>query len=213
MGATFSQFAGLEVPDGFGTDDFQYWLTQLVAGLDETVFLRAVSLTDRDAKFYSADAGVVCVVVDPAGPTVIGVYIKTSAPGSATWGTIWSPVIAIPWEGVTYVSNVQTHAGNPLQVYVDKNNQWATLAGAIEYIDGSRFLNNDIVASLPAHIVVDRAWNGDVSTSQAATTVPGTAYCAVGLTGTLTMSGMSTTSTGPLWIGFDGIRFPAHSTS
>jgi hypothetical protein len=90
VGYVYTDNAGLRVPDENAADDVPADLSFLADQLDTAVVLQAVSVAERDSKFYDAPSGAICVVRAGDG-TISGVYVKTSNEGSATWGTIWSP--------------------------------------------------------------------------------------------------------------------------
>lgn len=208
MGSTNSQFASLVVPDDVALDDVPYWLSQLVNGLDQKVVGRATSNSDRDSRFYGADAGLVCVVAN-AG-TATGCYVKTSAANTApTWGILWQPPLAPAPVPLTLVDGFQaTNGKTPVAVYDAFSNRWA-LWGNVNLVAGGTVPNNTTFAYLPSQVSVSSVVQPYYDFSVPTSLSPPNAY-AVGkvnvnpATGALTFYG----SPAP-WIGLDGASLPA----
>lgn len=209
MGVNFSQFAGLPVPDSAATDDLSYWLTQLADGLDTSVILQATSNADRDSKFYLAPMGAICVVVT-ATPAVTGVYVKTSAPGTAVWGTVWQPQSALVWTPLNLALNMQTFQSVP-SLTIDAANRWVTLKGTLQTISTAALTNGTTLASVPSPYVVD-----DTIRIPCAMNQVGSSGVAVGYVGisaadnSITMFGINAATMQPQWVDLAGVRFACH---
>lgn len=207
MGVDFSQFSDIPVPDEAGVDDVPYWLTQLVSAIDPVLVLQASSSADRDSRYAQAPMGAVCVVVT-AAPAVQGVYVKTSAPGTAQWGSIWNAPAAISWTNLSLASNITQLSSAP-QISIEDNNQWGNLTGDLQTIDASTLTNGLTVATIPSQFVIAKTTRQPVAINQ----VPGswgTGYVVIDqTTGNINTWGI-TASAQPQWIDLSGVRFQCH---
>lgn len=208
MGASFSEFAGLPVPDGQGTDDLSYWLSQLVAGLDTAVVMKASSNADRDSRFYLAPAGSICVVV--SGSTVSGVYVKTSAPGTAVWGTVWQPQSPITWTPLVLASNVSQWS-TPPSITLSDDNRWGTLRGDVQTVSSAAFVNATLVATIPPPFIVDESVKIPVAFNQVGSSGVAVGYLYVSSAdNSCTLYGINPATMQPQWAALWGVRFACH---
>lgn len=203
MGYTYTDFAELRVPDENAGDDVPADLSFLAEQLDTGLVLKAVSVAERDSKFYDAPSGVVCVVRAVDG-TVSGVYVKTSGEGTATWGTVWEPPSALTLTAVT-LSDDYTTRGTPTYdpgVFKEPGGIFAQMSGAIVRVDGTPVQSGSVIAYLPSGYLPMRA--GDFSIAITSSSSYTTSKPKIGLQtdGTLTYFGTPTN-----WIGFDNIRY------
>lgn len=210
MGATNSALAGLPVPDTAAPNDVPYWLSQLVAVLDTQVLLTATTTSDRDSKFFNAPSGVVCVVRGNDG-TVVGVYVKTSDPGTSTWSTLWTAPVAPTPVDIPLADGIQVTNGKPpIAVFNAAANTW-TLWGNVAFTNGSNIPNGTVLGTLPAAVqlsTIQPVYEGNAPTSVAGTNAPsGAAKISVAASGSITI--FLGTGVQPVWVGFDGIVIPA----
>lgn len=208
MGATYSQFSALPVPDTAGNNDVPYWLSQLVAGLDTKLLLSATSTSDRDSKFFNAPAGVVCVVA--TGGTATGVYVKTSDVGTSVWATVWTAPVAPTPVTIPLADGLQaTNGKTPVAVYNATTNTW-TLWGNIATVNGSSIGNSTTLGTLPAAVSLAtyQPYYEGVSTESVSGTgtLPGAVKISINSSGSIIAymgSGLATN-----WVGLDGIVLP-----
>jgi hypothetical protein len=147
----YTDNAGLRVPDENAADDVPADLSFLADQLDTAVVLQAVSVAERDSKFYDAPSGAICVVRAGDG-TISGVYVKTSNEGSATWGTIWSPPASLTFTAIQ-LADPYTTRGTPLYdpgVYREAGGIFASLTGAIVRLDGGQVQSSQVLGYLPS---------------------------------------------------------------
>lgn len=205
MGYTFTDFAGLRVPDENAGDDVPADLSYLAEQLDTRLILPATSAADRDSKFYDAPSGVVCVVrSDPAG-VVSGVYVKTSGAGTATWGTLWEPPAALELVAIT-LNDSYTTRGTPTYdpgVYREPGGIFAQCSGAIVRVDGTPIQSSSAVGYLPSGYLPLRAAN-DFPVAITSSSAYTTSEPKIGLNGDGTMTYYGTPTN---WVGFDSIRY------
>ncbi|AWY07512.1 hypothetical protein SEA_LAZERLEMON_29 [Streptomyces phage LazerLemon] len=205
MGYTYTDFAGLRVPDENAADDVPADLSFLAEQLDTAVVLKAVSTADRDSKFYDAPSGVICVVRSSPGGVVSGVYIKTSDAGSATWGTIWEPPSALELVQLT-LNDQYTTRGTPTYdpgVYREPGGIFAQMSGAIVRVDGAQIQSSSVVGYLPSGYLPLRQSN-DYAVAITSSSAYTTSEPKVSLSGdgSITYYGTPTN-----WLGFDSIRY------
>lgn len=207
MGVDYTQFANIPVPDENAVDDVPYWLTQFADVIDPQLVQYASDNADRDARYYLSPMGTVVVVVDST-PAVEGVYIKTSAPGSATWGNLYTAPAAIAWTNLAMATNITSLSSLP-QISVEKNNQWANLTGDLQTIDTTTLVNGMTVATIPSQFIIAKTIRHPVAMNQ----VPGswgTGYVVIDqTTGNINTWGI-TASAQPQWIDLSGVRFQCH---
>jgi hypothetical protein len=209
VGATYSQFAGLPVPDTAAINDVPYWISQLAAELDTQVVLQAASTADRDSKYFPAPAGVLCTVTDPSG-NVIGVYVKTSPAGTSVWSPVWTAPSAPLQVDVPLADGLQAANGkSPIAVYNEVANTW-TFWGNVAFANGGNIPNNTILGTIPAAVqmsTVQPFYEGNAPTSVGGTGSPsGTAKISLAVSGNIVVflgSGVA-----PGWVGLDGITVP-----
>lgn len=205
MGYTFSDFAGFRVPDENAADDVPADLSFLTEQLDTVTVLKAVSVADRDQKFYDAPSGVLCVVrSDPAG-VVSGVYVKTSGEGSSTWGTLWEPPAALELVALTLADSYTTR-GTPTYdpgVYREPGGIFAQLSGAIIRVDGTPIQSSSVVAYLPSGYLPLRPSN-DYAVAITSSSAYTTSEPKIGISGDGVMTYYGTPTS---WVGFDSIRY------
>lgn len=210
MGATYSAFSGLPVPDSGATNDVPYWLSQLVAGLDTQLILTATSTADRDSKFFNAPSGVICVVRSPSA-VVSAVYIKTSDVGTSVWSPIWTAPAPLTPQPLILADGVQAANGKaPIAVFNPVPNTW-TLYGNVSFINGNPIPNNTIVASLPAAVSLSNVqpqYDGSAATSIVGTGTP-TGYAKVSVQPSGNIMILIQSGTAVNWAGFDLITLPA----
>lgn len=204
MGYTYSDFAGLRVPDENAADDVPADLSFLVDQLDTVTVLKAVSTSDRDQKYYDAPSGVICVVRSSGG-VVSGIYVKTSDTGSATWGTVWEPPTALSFAQVV-LNDQYTTRGTPTYdpgVYREPGGIFAQMSGAIIRVDGTQVQSSSVVGYLPSGYLPLKSAN-DFSVAITSSSGYTTSEPKVSLSGdgTITYYGTPTT-----WVGFDSIRY------
>ncbi|UTN93032.1 hypothetical protein SEA_MARKY_29 [Streptomyces phage Marky] len=204
MGYTYTDLAGLRVPDENAGDDVPADLSFLAEQLDTAVVLKAVSVAERDSKFYDAPSGVICVIRDGGG-VVSGVYIKTSGAGTATWGTLWEPPAALSLVAIT-LNDAYTTRGTPTYdpgVYKEPGGIFAQLSGAIVRVDGTPIQSSSVVGYLPSGYLPLRPANdyavAITSSSGYTTSEPKISFAG---DGTITYFGTPTN-----WVGFDSIRY------
>jgi hypothetical protein len=209
VGATFSAFSALPVPDTAASNDVPYWLSQLVAVLDTKLVLAATSTADRDSRYFSAPSGVICVVRDGTG-TVLGVYVKTSNAGTSVWSTIWTAPVPQTPVNIPLSDGVQVANGKPpIAVYNPAANTW-TFWGNVGFTNGTNIPTNTILGTVPAAVslsTVQPYYEGIAPTSVGGTGSPsGGAKISFSVGGNIVIflpSGVS-----PAWVGFDGIVLP-----
>lgn len=204
VGYTYTDFAGLRVPDENAADDVPADLSFLAEQLDTSVVLKAVSIADRDSKFYDAPSGVICVVRS-AGGVISGAYIKTSDSGSSTWGTIWEPPSALELTQIT-LNDAYTTRGTPTYdpgVFREPGGIFAQLSGAIVRVDGAQIQSSSVVGYLPSGFLPLRSAN-DFAVAITSSSAYTTSEPKVSLSGdgTITYYGTPTN-----WLGFDSIRY------
>lgn len=203
MGYTFTDFAGLRVPDENAGDDVPADLSYLAEQLDTGVTLRAVSLSERDSKFYDAPSGVICVV-RALDESISGVYIKTSDVGSSTWGTLWEPPAALELVALT-LADAYTTRGVAVYdpgVYREPGGIFAQMSGAIVRVDGSTIAGGSVLGYLPSGYLPLR--NGDYATAITSSSSYTTSEPKVSLQpdGTIMYFGTATA-----WVSVDSIRY------
>jgi hypothetical protein len=205
VGYTFSDFAGLRAPDENAGDDVPADLSYLVEQLDTAVVLKAATASERDSRFYDAPSGVICVVrSDPAG-VISGVYIKTSAAGSATWGTLWEPPSALELVALT-LNDSYTTRGTPAYdpgVYREAGGIFAQISGAIIRVDGTPVQSGSVIGNLPSGYLPMRPAN-DFPVAITSSSAYTTSEPKVSLQGDGTMTYYGTPTS---WVGLDSIRY------
>lgn len=208
MGATYSTFSGIPVPDTAANNDVPYWLSQLTAVIDSKLILTASSTADRDSHYFNAPAGVVCVV--ETGGTALGVYVKTSDVGTSTWATIWTAPVAPTPVDIPLSDGFQaTNGKNPVAVYNSNANTWA-LWGNVGTVNGSAIANGSQIGILPAAVTLSSVqpyYEGATTCSILGTNnPPGVIKFSVSSTGQIFIFMASGVATD--WVGFDGIVLP-----
>jgi hypothetical protein len=204
VGYTYTDFAGLRVPDENAGDDVPAELSFLAEQLDTKTVLRAVSVSDRDSKYYDAPSGIICVVRDGSG-VITGAYIKTSQEGSATWGTIWEPPASLTLVAVT-LADAYTTRGTPAYdpgIYREPGGIFAQMTGAFTRVDGGLIQSSSVIGYLPSGYLPMRP-NNDfpcaiTSSSGYTTSEPKISLQA---DGTITYYGTPTA-----WAGLDSVRY------
>jgi hypothetical protein len=204
VGYTFTDLAGLRVPDENAGDDVPADLSYLADQLDTAVVLQAISSAERDSKFYDAPSGVVCVVRAGDG-TITGVYIKTANEGTATWGTLWEPPAGLTFTAIQ-LADAYTTRGTPTYdpgVYREPGGIFATLTGALVRIDGAQVASGSVVGYLPSGFLPLKAAS-DYAVAVTSSTANSTSSPKVSLSpdGTMTYFGTSVN-----WVGLDSIRY------
>lgn len=212
MGVNYTQFSGVPVPDEDAVDDVPYWLTQIFGtSLDSALVLKASSNADRDSRLYLAPMGAICVVVD-ATPTVQAVYVKTSAPGTSVWGTVWKAPVAPVWTPLSLATDM-TYLTSVPSITVDNNNVWATLKGDIQTISTATLANGTTVATIPSQFVLAETVKIPVAMNQIPTNW-GTGYIVIDSTtnniNTWGITGASGGALQPQWAALWGVRFQCH---
>jgi len=204
VGYTYTDFAGLRVPDENAADDVPADLSFLAEQLDTATVLKAVSTADRDQKFYDAPSGVICVVRSSAG-VVSGVYIKTSEEGSATWGTIWEPSGALELTQIT-LNDQYTTRGTPTYdpgVFKEPGGIFAQMSGAIVRVDGAQITSSSVLGYLPSGFLPLRsATDFAVAITSSSTYTTSEPKVSLNGDGSIVYYGTSTN-----WVGFDSIRY------
>jgi hypothetical protein len=212
VGSVLSAFSGLPVPDSAASNDVPFWLSQLVAVMDDALILTATSTTDRDSRYFNAPSGVICVVRGASSPFAItGVYVKTSDVGTATWSAIWSapaPASPVP---IPLADGFQTTNGKPpVAVYSAPSNTW-TLWGNIAQINSGNIISGTQIGSLPAAVALNATiqpyYEGISTSSMTGSGWPsGAVKISIAASGTITvgMAGNIQVS----WVGLDGIVLP-----
>ncbi len=205
MGYVFTDLAGFRVPDEDAGDDVPADLSFLVEQLDTVTVLKAASVSERDASYYDAPSGVVCVVRDPGTGAVSGAYIKTSNEGSAVWGTIWEPAAALTPVALQ-LTDPYTTRGTPTYdpgVIKEPGGQFATMTGAVVRIDGTQITSSSVLGYLPSGYLpaLDAA---DYATAVTSSVANSTSTPKVSLTsdGAITYYGSAVN-----WVGFNSIRY------
>lgn len=207
MGVDFSAFSEIPVPDEAGVDDVPYWLTQLVGQIDQRLIVRALSTSDRDSKFYLMDMGAICVIVDTT-PSVQGVYVKTSAPGSSAWGTVWKAPAAIAWTDLALASDMTQLSSKP-QISLDDSGRWGTLKGDIQTISTATLANGTTVATIPSQFILPETVKLTVAINQVPT-YWGSGYLVLdAATNNINTWGI-TGAAQPQWVGLWSARFQCH---
>lgn len=209
MGYVYTDYAALRVPDEDAADDVPADLSFLAAQLDTALLLRAESLGDRDSKFYDAPSGVICVIRVPDGAVtdpgkVIGVYIKTSAPGTSEWSSIWSPPTTLDFLALSMTDDMRSR-GTPTYdpgVWIE-NEIFAQMKGAVARADGAKVQSGTVLGYLPSSILPRFAAN-DFPCATAYHSTGGAGNPKVSLTGE-----GSVTYYGPEcnWVGLDSVRY------
>lgn len=209
MGATYSAFSALPVPDTAANNDVPYWLSQLVAVMDTKLLLTATSTTDRDSRYFNAPSGVLCVVRDGTG-AILGVYVKTSNAGTSVWATVWAaPVPQVP-VNIPLSDGVQVTNGKPpVAVYNPAVNTWS-LWGNVAFTNGTNIPTNTILGTIPAAIslsTVQPYYEGVAPTSVGGAGSPsGGAKISFQPGGNIVV--FLPPAVSPAWVGFDGIVLP-----
>lgn len=204
VGYTYTDFAGLRVPDENAADDVPADLSFLAEQLDTATVLKAVSVADRDSKFYDAPSGVICVVRATPSGTVSGVYIKTGNEGTATWGTIWEPPSALELTQIT-LNDAYTTRGTPTYdpgVYREPGGIFAQMSGAIVRVDGGQIASSSVLGYLPSGFLPLRVNDFAVAITSSSTYTTSEPKVALQLDGTIQYYGTPTN-----WVGFDSIRY------
>lgn len=204
MGYTYTDFAGLRVPDENAADDVPVDLSFLAEQLDTAVVLKAISTADRDQKYYDAPSGVICVVRSAEGD-VSGVFVKTSDAGEAAWGTIWEPPTALEMAQLT-LNDLYTTRGTPTYdpgVYREPGGIFAQMSGAVVRTDGGQIASSSVLGYLPSNFLPLRNAS-DYAVAITSSTTYTTAEPKIALTGegTITYYGTATN-----WVSFDSIRY------
>jgi hypothetical protein len=176
--------------------------------MDPRLILTASSTSDRDSKFFNAPAGVVCVV--ETGGTALGLYVKTSDVGTASWSTVWTAPVAPTPVAIPLADGFQaTNGKNPVAVYNSAANTW-TLWGNIATVNGSTISNSTTLGTLPAAVQVatyQPYFEGTSTMSVSGTgSPPGTVKISVNSSGSIICfmgSGVATN-----WVGLDGVVIP-----
>lgn len=210
MGALYSAFSTLPVPDSAGTNDVPYWLTQLVSTLDARLILTATSTTDRDSKYFNAPSGVICVVRNSGTTEVIGVYVKTSDVGTSIWSAIWTAPVTPTPVAINLADGFQaTNGKNPVAVYNSAMNTW-TLWGNIATVNGTNIASVTTLGSLPAAVALSTVqpyYEAAVPISVSGTNAPpGTCKLSIPPSGNIVAyfgTGVQTS-----WVGLDGFVLP-----
>lgn len=210
MGATYSAFSALPVPDSAANNDVPYWLTQLVATLDARTLLTATSTADRDSKFFNAPSGVVCVVRDSGTSAVIGVYVKTSDVGTSVWSTVWTAPVAPTPVNINLADGFQaTNGKTPIAVYNPLSNTWA-LWGNIGTVNSTNIPSSTTLGTLPAAVALSNVqpyYEGASTISVTGTSgPPGVAKISITAGGSIVVylgTGVQTA-----WVGLDGLVLP-----
>ncbi len=203
MGYTYTDFAELRVPDENAGDDVPADLSYLAEQLDTGLVLRAVSVAERDSKFYDAPSGILCVVRDGGG-VVSGVYIKTSGEGTATWGTLWEPPSALTLTAITLADDYTTR-GTPSYdpgVYKEPGGIFAQMSGAIVRVDGTPIQSSTVIGYLPSGYLPLRVGDFSVAITSSSSYTTSKPKVSLQVDGTINYFGTPTN-----WVGFDNIRY------
>lgn len=209
MGYTYTDFAGLRVPDEDAADDVPVDLSYLAEQLDTITVLEAVSLADRDSRYYDAPSGVICRVKNPDNALtdpgkLFGLYIKQSNAGTVQWGTIWEPPASLDFTAIS-INDQYTSRGTPVYdpgLWLEPGGIFVSMKGAVVRADGGTIASGSVLGYLPSNLL-PMAAAADYPCATAYHSSNTGAY-KVGMTadGTLTYYGPSVN-----WVGFDGIRY------
>jgi hypothetical protein len=205
VGYSYTDFAGLRVPDENAADDVPADLSYLADQLDTSVVLKAISTADRDQKYYDAPAGVVCVVKSTPDNVVSGIYVKTSPEGSADWGTVWQPSGALELVQLTLTEGI-TSRGIPVYnpgIYREPGGIFAQMTGAVVRTDGAQIQSGTVLAYLPSGYLPLRDAN-DFACAVSSSSSNTTATPKVSLTGAGTVTYYGTPVN---WVGLDTVRY------
>lgn len=203
MGYTYTDFAELRVPDENAGDDVPADLSYLAEQLDTGLVLKAVSVAERDSKFYDAPSGILCVVRDGGG-VVSGVYIKTSGEGTATWGTLWEPPSALTLTAITLADEYTTR-GTPSYdpgVYKEPGGIFAQMSGAIVRVDGTPIQSSTVIGYLPSGYLPLRVNDFSVAITSSSSYTTSKPKVSLQVDGTINYFGTPTN-----WVGFDNVRY------
>jgi hypothetical protein len=206
VGYTFTDLAGLRVPDENAADDVPADLSYLVEQLDTAIVLQAISTADRDSKFYDAPSGVICVVraALPDG-TISGVYIKTANAGASTWGTLWEPPASLSFTAIQLASDYTTR-GTPTYdpgVYNETGGIFATLTGAFARVDGTQVTGSNVIGYLPSGFLpLKSAEDHPVAITSSAANTTSCPKISLASDGTISYFGTATN-----WVGLEGVRY------
>lgn len=203
MGYTYTDFAELRVPDENAGDDVPADLSFLAEQLDTGLVLKAVSVAERDSKFYDAPSGVLCVIRAVDG-TVNGVYVKTSGEGTATWGTVWEPPSALTLTAIT-LGDEYTTRGTPSYdpgVYKEPGGIFAQMSGAIVRVDGTPIQSSTVIGYLPSGYLPLRVNDFSVAITSSSSYTTSKPKVSLQVDGTINYFGTPTN-----WVGFDNIRY------
>lgn len=212
MGYTFTDLAGLRVPDENAADDVPADLSYLADQLDTAVVLQAVSTAERDSKYYDAPSGVICVVrAAPPDGTISGVYIKTANEGTATWGTLWQPPASLTFAAIQ-LADPYTTRGTPTYdpgVYRENGGVFATLTGAFVRIDGAQITSGSVIGYLPSgYLPLKSAEDHPVAVTSSAANTTSSPKISFTSDGTITYFGTPVN-----WCGLEQIRYFLAPTS
>lgn len=204
MGYTFTDLAGLRVPDENAADDVPADLSYLADQLDTALILTAVSTAERDSKFYDAPSGVICVV-RAADTTITGVYVKTSDTGTATWGTLWEPTADLAFTSIQ-LADAYTTRGTPTYdpgVYRENGGIFATMTGAFVRIDGAQITSGSVIGYLPSGFLpLKSAEDHPVAVTSSSANTTSSPKISLTSSGTITYFGTPVN-----WCGLENIRY------
>ena len=204
MGYTYTDFAGLRVPDENAGDDVPADLSFLAEQLDTMTVLKATSTSDRDAKYYDAPSGVLCVVRSDPGGVVSGVYIKQGDTGTATWGTIWEPPAALTLTALN-LADPYTSRGVPTYdpgVYKEPGGIFAQMSGAIVRVDGGQIQSSTVLGYLPSGYLPMRVNDFACAITSSSSYTTSEPKVSLQVDGTINYFGTPTN-----WVSFDSIRY------
>lgn len=203
MGYSYTPNAGLRVPDENAADDVPADLSYILTQLDTSTVLTAVSLSDRDSKFYNAPSGVICVV-RAVDTTIVGVYVKRTDVGTTTWGTIWEPPSALTFVPISTADGYTTR-GTPNYdpgVWAEPGGVFVTVKGAITKTDATNIANGDTLGFLPPAYLPLLTSSDYGTATQYQTANPGSSKINLAGDGTIKYFGPSLA-----WVALDSIRY------
>lgn len=203
MGYTYTPNAGLRVPDEAAADDVPADLSYILTQLDTAVVLYAVSLSDRDSKYYNAPSGVICVV-RAVDTTITGIYVKRTDVGTATWGTVWEPPSALTFVAIS-PADQYTSRGTPTYdpgVWGEPGGVFATCKGAIVKVDATNISNGSVIGNLPSgYLPLNTSADYPCATTYQTANI-GSSKINLTADGTITYFGPTLA-----WVSLDGLRY------
>jgi len=183
--------------------------TAIEGSLGRLVSKNKVTAADRDARFYDAPSGVICVIknADDASTNpgqVTGIYVKTSNAGTAVWSAVWEPSAGLTLTPIQLADQYSTR-GTPNfdpSVIAEPGGLFATMSGSVVRTDGGNIVNGSVIAYLPNNFLPYKTTSDYAVATTYFTTSQGNFKVTLNGDSTVVYYGPNVT-----WVSLDSIRY------